>query len=199
MARATVDGYRSIDIQEGHRQGLLKPGESISWSWERNGRKVASIGVEVESHRIVLWYGIRGPRRKYTLFKEPVYLEFSPCNYGGKRPWFLCPRCCRRVVALDYCGHFSCRCCQGLVYQSQQVCRWKRAVRRMQKIRMRLGGCPDLGIPFPPKPPQMRWSTYERLVLEEQKAAEEHLTALKGGIERAEDSAEKLAARRRGS
>ncbi len=99
MARATVEGYRSIDIQEWHRQGLLKPGE-FPWSWERNGRKVAFIRVEVESHRVVLWYGIRGPRRKYTLFKEPVYLEFSPCNYGGKRPWFLCPRCSRRVVAL---------------------------------------------------------------------------------------------------
>jgi hypothetical protein len=50
--------------------------------WQKNGREVASIAVQVEPHRVVLWYGIRGPGKKYEQFREPVYLEFSPCNYA---------------------------------------------------------------------------------------------------------------------
>jgi hypothetical protein len=58
-----------------------------------------------------------------------VRLEWTPCNYGGQRPWFLSPvrGCSRRVAVLYGGGIFACRRCHGLNYQSQHAQAWDRA------------------------------------------------------------------------
>jgi hypothetical protein len=195
VATGIVEDHRFIDIRQWHLQGRLKPGQSFPWSWQRNGGKFGSIQVEVEPQRVVIRYELREPGRKCEEVEELVYLDFSPCNYGGQRPWFLCPDCSRRSAVLYWRRNFSCRRCHGLVYETQQVSRWKRALRRMEKIRMRLGGARDIVAPLPPKPPRMRWSTYQRLAAEEQKAASEHLAELEGGIAQLGKSIETLLAR----
>src|SRR5215472_1990244 len=50
----------------------------------------------------------------------PVKIEWTPCNYGGTRPWFLCPRRgCGRRVAILYCdSDFGCRTCRRLTYNT---------------------------------------------------------------------------------
>ena len=57
----------------------------------------------------------------------PVRLTFTPCNYGGKRWWFICPLvkngvpCSRRVSKLYLNGkYFGCRHCYDLTYTSAQ-------------------------------------------------------------------------------
>ena len=69
--------------------------------------------------------------------REPVELEWSECTYGGRRPWFLCPDC-RERVALLYLGdgHFRCRHCLRLVYESQR----ERAGEGWQRHRRSGGG-----------------------------------------------------------
>jgi hypothetical protein len=188
MAKATVEGLRFIDVQDWHRRGLLKSGKGIFCEWQSN-RVKNGLFVGVESQRVLLWHLIRGPGRKYQQFRETVYLDFSPCNRGGKRPWFLCPSCNRRVVVLYHCGYFGCRRCHRLAYKSQQVSKWERPVHRIRQIRTRLGGRPDILGPFPPKPPRMRCSTYQRLESEERKAQLEHLTAMGADLSRLEKSA----------
>ena len=188
MAKATVEGLRFIDVQDWHRRGLLKSRKWFFCSWQSN-RVKSGLFVGVESQRVVLFHLIPGPGRKYQRFREPVYLDFSPCHYGGERPWFLCPSCNRRVVVLYFCGYFGCRRCHGLAYKSQQVSKWERPVHRIRQIRTRLGGRPDILGPFPPKPPRMRWSTYQRLESEERKAQLEHLTAMGADLSRLEKSA----------
>ena len=50
-------------------------------------------------------------------------LEWTPCNFGGERPWFICPgEGCGRRVAILYGPTLPllCRQCRGLVYASQQ-------------------------------------------------------------------------------
>ena len=96
MAKATVEGLRFIDVQDWHRRGLLKSRKWFFCSWQSN-RVKSGLFVGVESQRVVLFHLIRGPGRKYQRFIEPVYLDFSPCHYGGERPWFLCPSCNRRA------------------------------------------------------------------------------------------------------
>jgi hypothetical protein len=48
---------------------------------------------------------------------------WARCNYGGERPWFLCPRgSCGRHVAILYGGSdFGCRTCPRLTYETQRV------------------------------------------------------------------------------
>jgi hypothetical protein len=74
--------------------------------------------------------------------KETVPLAWTACNFGGERPWFFCPGagCGRRVAILYGPGcYFLCRHCYDLTYLSQREDKKDRALRRAQKIRMRLG------------------------------------------------------------
>jgi hypothetical protein len=52
----------------------------------------------------------------------PVYLDQTPCTYGGTRAWFRCPaRGYGRRVTILYGGAiFACRHCYRLAYPSQR-------------------------------------------------------------------------------
>ena len=50
---------------------------------------------------------------------QVMRLASSDCYYGGTRPWFQCPDCEARVGKLYLKGHFACRSCHDLMYQSQ--------------------------------------------------------------------------------
>jgi hypothetical protein len=72
---------------------------------------------------------------------------------------------------------FACRQCCGLVYASQSENPRYRAISRVQKIRMRLGGSANLLEPFPKKPRGMHRLTYYRL-FHKAMAAQERSIAL---------------------
>ena len=57
---------------------------------------------------------------------------------------------------------FACRHCYRLAYASQQESARRRGLGKSQKIRMRLGGSPNMLEEFPDKPKGMHWRTYER-------------------------------------
>lgn len=97
--------------------------------------------------------------------RVPVRLAWTPCHYGGARPWFLCPRCYRRAGRLFYGdGWAGCRRCLRLAYPSQNESPRDRWMRRASKLRERLGGSGSNLEPIPDKPPRMHWRTYARLV-----------------------------------
>jgi hypothetical protein len=71
--------------------------------------------------------------------------------------------CGRRVIKLYGAGRlFACRHCYRLAYASQQESAHQRGLGKSQKIRMRLGGSPNMLEEFPHKPRGMHWRTYER-------------------------------------
>jgi len=102
---------------------------------------------------------------------QHVPLAWTECHFGGARPWFLCTedagdgRCCGRRVTKLYTGDshlFACRQCRRLAYASQSENPRDRSIRRVRKIRMRLGAGPSIVDPFPGKPPRMHWRIYGR-------------------------------------
>jgi hypothetical protein len=151
-----------------------------SWRW------VAWSGRQGESDRISLLVLDDGVRLSYTVtpcggsardVDEFVAVEWTPCPYGGRRPWWLCPGCGRRCGVLHGVGdRFRCRPCHGLAYRSQVEKPMDRAFRAGWKLRDRLGARSrhDLG-----RPRGMHLSTYGRL-LERIEAADQ---AAWGGIE----------------
>jgi|GEM_PF-3430472 len=92
------------------------------------------------------------------LFFQPIW------SIGGKRTWFLCPHCNRRVALLYGAGkYFLCRHCYNLTYASQQIQRYERLMEKARGIRQRLGGSANLSEPFPEKPKGMHRKTYYQL------------------------------------
>jgi len=61
------------------------------------------------------------------------------------------------------CKYYGCQYCYNVGYSSQCEDEQIRARTNAEKIRLRLGGSPSLGEPFPDKPKRMWRRTYGRL------------------------------------
>lgn len=160
-----TDDYRRLDARRLQRDDLLTPGRAFGWQWTRDGETVASIRVRTEIDHVMLSYRYRSGGEDWKSEEYPVRLDWTPCTYGGRRAWFLCPArgCARRVAILYGGGIFACRHCYRLAYPSQREAAYDRAARRADKIRDRLGWEPGILNGNGWKPKGMRWRTFERL------------------------------------
>jgi hypothetical protein len=192
--KTTTGECRSVDVRYLQRENLLRSGDSFSLRWSRAGRETGSIGGVVEGmetpERLILLYRHRsGPGGEWEDVREPVSLSWTACNFGGERPWFVCPGagCGRRVAILYGPGrYFLCRHCYDLVYESQRENGMYRALHKAQAIRERLGGSANMMEPFPEKPKGMHWSTYDRLWWEHHEAEMEQLIGMREWLDRVE-------------
>ena len=166
----TTDGHKSLDVNWLNRKGYLAPGRWSSIHWWRGDEDVGNINIRAEERSLVLEYRCGVGGGEWESVTEAVLLSWTLCNYGGRRPWFICPGvrsgvpCRRRVAKLYGAGKlFLCRHCYDLAYDSQREPKYSRLTRVEQNIRRRLGGSTSLAEPFPPKPKGMHWNTYLRL------------------------------------
>jgi hypothetical protein len=193
--KSTTDKCQSIDVRYLHRNGLLQPGHSFSLRWSRAGRETGSIrGIVDSSHlpkSMTLLYCHRsGLGGEWEEVRERLPLEWTPCAFGGERPWFICPRtdCGRRVAVLYGPGScFLCRHGYDLRYESQREDKMHRALRRAQKIRQRLGGSANMTEPFPEKPKGMHHKTYVRMFWEHHEAEMEQLILMRERLDKLEN------------
>jgi hypothetical protein len=171
VTRATCEGCQSLDIRQLHRKGLLRPGLWLPWSWTRNDEPAGTINIETEHDALVLTYRSRRfGSTEWRAVRQRVPITWTECHLGGRRPWFRCTglsngRHCERRVAIIYNAGdvFACRHCCGLCYGSQQEPVRERGILTARKIRMRLGGGPNITRPFPDRPKRMHRRTYDRL------------------------------------
>jgi hypothetical protein len=160
-----------IDIGLWHREGRLRPGQSFPNAWTCDGEPVGSITVAVEPRAVVLSFQVHNQLTdERAPVEQRVPVEWTRCHFGGGRPWFRCTAsseghyCGRRVCKLYFLSSiFACRHCYGLSYATQLEPLRLRGLARARKIRMRLGGGPNMFDPFPSKPKGMHWRTYKRL------------------------------------
>ena len=169
--RTTCKSCISVDVRRWHREGRLHAGQQFSYSWTYCGKPFGSISVRTEADAVVLVFHSRNSQAcDWKPVEQRVPITWTACHLGGRRAWFRCAvysngRYCGRRVALLYgAGElFACRRCYGLAYASQQERARFRSIGRSRKIRMRLGGSPDLLQPFPERPRGMHQRTYMRL------------------------------------
>ena len=102
---------------------------------------------------------------------ETVPIVHLPCRFGGSRAYFICPGpgdgtdCGRRVNKLHLSNrYFLCRHCNKLAYRSQYEQPWKRALRRANKLKQRLGIGVGIAEPLPEKPQGMWKRTFTGLL-----------------------------------
>jgi hypothetical protein len=143
--KETTSDYSRLDVRHWQRRGLLAVGRSFVhevWNVE-----VITARKRDEPNMMCLYRanGVNAHREPYR-----VWIEWTPCNYGGKRPWLVCPRGCgHRVAILYYREGLACRHCRQLTYESRQESRKNRAIHGAQVIRRQLGGSNFfLDIPF---------------------------------------------------
>ncbi len=168
-----AEEFRSLDVNRMHREGCLNAGWSGNWIWSRDGKEVARISFRAETARIVPSYRISQYGGDWEPVTQSVPLDHTSCNYGGQRPYFLCPgvvsgrHCNRRVVKLYSGGkYFLCRQCYNLAYTSQSELRFDRLLRRANKLRRELGGEAGTASQVAPKPKGMSQKKYQRMRFE---------------------------------
>lgn len=159
-AKATTADYRALDVRWLQREGVLAARRRFGCNWRHNEHVLASISVRAEATRLVLSYGY---------CDHLVQLDWTRCNYGGQRAWFLCPTagCARRVAVLYFrrAEAFACRHCHRLAYRCQREAADERATRRANRIRARLGWPPGILNGDCDKPKRMREETFVQLSL----------------------------------
>lgn len=113
---------------------------------------------------VTLDYLHQGRRYSYQ-----VEITTTPCNYGGVRYWWSCPKCSRRAAVLYCAGNYVCRHCMGLNYQSQHSKSLDRLFERVAVVRARLGWQGGIAHGHGSRPRYMHHSTYSKLVNEHDK------------------------------
>ena len=163
--RMTVDGLRYLNVNSLNREGGLSARVRSSRPSANSEGGVDRLPPGPEDAHLIMDYDCWTASGDQKHVSEVVRLDWTKCNYGGLRPWFICPGagCGRRVGKLYMVGvHFRCRHCHNLAYDCQRETRQDRILRRVQNIRIQLGGTADTFRPFPWKPKGMHWKTYWR-------------------------------------
>jgi len=75
-------------VRRWHREGVLSASRLGSWQWTdaHTGKRLATIGYRSDGNSVALDYSIDGKD-----CSQRVRLSQSASNYGGARPWFICP------------------------------------------------------------------------------------------------------------
>src|SRR5690606_23739442 len=87
---------------------------------------------------------------------------YTACHFGGRRPWFSCPKCGRRTGIMYLWYIPRCRKCAQLVYASQSEDAVNRSWRHTTKLEARLAGGKEKRDFRRPK--GMHLDTYRRLM-----------------------------------
>jgi len=163
--KSTTSDMLAIDVRKWKRDGLIVANSYFSCHWTYTSGSRASINVKVENtSSLTLSYKTRSNGSEWKDQKTHVPIYWTPCNFGGERIWFACPRCFKRVAKLYSGTLFLCRHCYQLAYDSQHETNLDRASRRADKTRKRLGWKAGILNGNGNKPKLMRWKTYAKLM-----------------------------------
>lgn len=157
----------AFDLRKVARNGLLKPG-AFAWQWTSNyGEKMGSIGVRVydDAQHLTLTYQWSPHGSEPRSVECSLWITHTACNYGGTRPWLLCPSCGRRCAVVYFGapgGRYACRRCSRVAYLSQCEDETGRLWRKQRKIECKLAGSTGEWNGWQ-KPKGMHQQTFDRL------------------------------------
>lgn len=134
--RPVLEDMRGIDVREWVRGDLLSK-KNFLGNWKVGNREVPGYGCIPRAGHVFVTYH----RARETPAAQRIMLDTTPCNFGGERLWFRCPRCQHRCAILYLIRErLICRNCSQLPYLVQQVGAVNRLIHKRNKINARLGG-----------------------------------------------------------
>jgi hypothetical protein len=196
--RATVEGCRSLKLDVNRvtreaRQQLREVPEGakleaapIMWTWtahdEAKPRARVLVVLRLDHWRgeARLQFDVDHYSRRTGPQDQVVQMETTPCRFGGRRWWWLCPATWRRCSTLYLPNGGTRFLSRGigayrLAYASQNGGPLDRSHGRLARLHRKMGGtyghCDD---PPPRRPKWMRRRTYDRLVAEWEGQMERH-------------------------
>ncbi len=183
----TLEEVPRLDVRWLCRQGYVQSGACGVLTWHGGERPLGVVGVTVEDDRMGVAARVRVGGEDWAAVRQVLPLAWTPCHYGGQRPWFRCGGYHRRVAVLCLDGTgFLCRHCTARPYGSQQETAHERHYRKVRKIRTRLGVSGNVTEPVRPwtKPKGMHWRTWKRLRQQEAQAQWQMLCAMEAELGR---------------
>ena len=159
--RRTCEDMHRVDVRNVARDGILNTGNLATMTWIRGGTRTGSMGFRGCGGSVELVYRVNGES-----VCESVGLYWTPCNYGGERPWFRCPKCSRRCAVLYGGPRFWCRSCHALDYRSQRENGEMASARRIKRALKRLKMDTSGSLGTPPRPKGMWHRTYDQQLAE---------------------------------
>ena len=166
QGKAAAESSLPLDIRKISREGCLTPGRCFSWQWSAGGNVHSSIGATTHEDYLFLHY----THKKTEEVKQRIDFDWTQCNYGGKRIWFLCPGCGKRMAILYGAGkYFLCRHCHNLTYQTCNETPRNRLFSKANKLRGKIGAKAGCLNPLPLlKPKGMHQVTWSKIRAEVQ-------------------------------
>lgn len=160
-----IDDFLDLDLAILKRLGLNKPGVLGTLTWSLRGEEIGCTGISMGEFNCHLIYSRKKRSGEWQRTKETIRIDQTKAGFGGKRRWFICPRCERRCRVLYGDRRFYCRICRCAVYQSQYDPLFHACHARVRRIRNRLlDHSSKTWDPTPVRPKGMHVKTYESLV-----------------------------------
>jgi hypothetical protein len=140
MAKVLVEDCLCLDVVVLTRPGPLEPGFGGTYYFYKDDKEIESIPWEFLDDCVRFHCWRAGRDGKPVSYSYWVLVTYTPAEFKGKRAWFQCPGCDKRVRKLFRPpGNmaFKCRDCHDLTYASKQrqSDRWIKAVDRELALR----------------------------------------------------------------
>ena len=134
MAKNTCETSNALNISLLKKHGFLKGVNwkgVITWAYDLYGKNnqiaiTSYLNKPVQYFRVI--YAHTSSDGVISNLDYRIQLTSTPCYFGGKRYWFICPLSkdgvpCNRRVGVLYMAdkYFGCRKCYDLAYRSQQI------------------------------------------------------------------------------
>jgi len=149
-----------IDIRYMNKNGMLQAGVTSTWAWSYANKSLGDVSITSLGSKLTIQQN-----NKPQSSAQHISLTWTACNYGGQRPWFLCPVCKRRAAILFWASEFfSCSHCNDITYYSRCESPLNRLLRKKRKIQKRISSDDGWGLGFFYRPKGMHKKTFERLI-----------------------------------
>ena len=127
-----ADSLKQVSVSFLRKHGYFNTGwYSGTITWSRNGKETGNINIQSfisnnEQYVKFIYTQTDNNTGEKKDLDYKIPLTTTPCYFGGKRYWFVCPwhtngvYCGKRVGVLYLSGkYFACRHCHNLTYNSR--------------------------------------------------------------------------------